>query len=146
MKVLFICTGNTCRSPIAEAMFNFISQKNNLNFFAFSAGTGVFFEENINSKAKLALEGKGILNFEHLSKQVTDDDVKSADIILTMTVSHKMMLKSKYQKYSHKIFTLCEKAYGTDKPISDPYGQSQEVYNLCLEEIKNAINVLIKLL
>ena len=137
MKILLVCTGNTCRSPMAEAILKFHSQDKNIE--AFSRGTSVFFEEPINPKAKLTLEKMGIKEFEHMSQQISETDVCSADIILTMTSSHKMLLKSNFPKHAQRIFTLSEKAYGKDKSISDPYGQSEDIYMLCAKEIEEAV-------
>lgn len=144
MRILFVCTGNTCRSPMAEAIFNAFSKKNNLPHCASSKGTNVFFEEPINPKAVNSLKNMGIDDFSHFSSQIGDQDVSEADLILTMTSSHKMALKSTFPKYAGKIYTLNEKAYGVDKPVSDPYGQSQEVYNACAEEITEAIENLVE--
>ncbi len=143
MNVLFVCTGNTCRSPMAEAVFNHISSKIGKDHQAISRGTNVFFPQPINSKSVFALKELGIDAQKHLSRQVTQDDIRSCDLVLTMSSSHKMSLKSAFPNFKHKIYTLSEKAYGKDLDIEDPFGQSQEIYNLCLKSIYDAVGKII---
>lgn len=137
MKILFVCTGNTCRSPMAEAIFNKV--KTSEEHCAFSRGTSVFFPQNISPKSACALKNYGIEDFKHKSVQISEEDIKESDFILTMTSSHKMSLKSTYPKYKQKIYTLNEKAFGKDSDIADPYGLSQEEYDICAKQISDAI-------
>ena len=141
MKILFVCTGNTCRSPMAEAIFNKINTS--VEHTAASRGTNVFFPQNISPKAKNALEAMGINSFVHKSQQITEDDIKESDLILTMTSSHKMALKTACPKYKQKVFTLNEKAFGKDYDISDPYGLTQEDYDICAKQILDAVEKII---
>lgn len=143
MNILFVCTGNTCRSPMAEIIFNNDCLERGAEHKALSRGTNVVFSAPINSKAVEALKKLDIPTPCIMSKQITEDDVKNADFVLTMTSEHKMMLKSIYKRYSPKIYTLCEKAYGKDKSIADPFGMSADVYYECASEIKCAVDELL---
>ena len=136
--------GNYCLGVHIADVTHYVKEGSPIDRAAFSRGTSVFFEEPINPKAEITLKKMGIENFEHMSQQVSETDISDADIILTMTSSHKMLLKSKFPKYANKIFTLSEKAYGKDKSISDPYGQSEDVYMLCAKEIEEAVTELLK--
>jgi len=131
---------------MAEAVFNNVCSVNNFQHSAFSRGTSVFFAQPINPKSREALASNGICLNEHLAQQITENDIKSADLILTMSSSHKMELKSKFSFAKDKIFTLCEKAYGRDCDINDPFGQGQDVYNNCYSEISEAVNKLLCLI
>ena len=146
MKVLFICTGNTCRSPMAEAIFNKYAQDYDKDYNAFSRGLSVFAAQPTNAKSMSALNDIGITNFTHTSTQLTPNDIESCDMVLTMTSVHKIILKNAFPKYKNKIFTLNEKAYGTDSDITDPYGKTQNEYNKCCLYIKGAVEQLICIL
>ena len=143
MKIIFVCTGNTCRSPMAEAFFNSIAYQSGKEHTSTSAGVSVFMPQPISKKSIEALKNFGILNFTHVSRALTAQEISECDLVLTMTSSHKFSVKNSFPKYKNKVYTLKEKAYGLDADIADPYGMDQDVYNECAEEIKNAIERLI---
>ncbi|MGM9552096.1 MAG: low molecular weight protein arginine phosphatase [Clostridia bacterium] len=133
-RVLFVCTGNTCRSPMAEGIFNFFSQG--------AASRGLMAEEGnpASEKAVKAMEKMGIDITGHVSRQLTKEDVESADLILTMTKSHKDAILSAVADAN--VFTIGEYADGED--ISDPYGKSQEVYDKCAKELYGYIEKIVE--
>lgn len=141
MKILFVCTGNTCRSPMAEAIYNDLSQGSSNT--GFSRGTGVFIPQKTSPKSILALKNLGVDFQPQKSVQVGHDDIENADIVLTMEQSHKMALKVAFPEYKSKIFTLLEKVYGNESDIFDPYGMSQEEYDKCAKQIYDAVERLV---
>ncbi len=143
MKILFVCTGNTCRSPMAEAIFNkTVEDMNMKQFEAFSRGISVYNAEELNPKAEEALKTLGIDNFKHVSCQINKDDFAGADLVLTMTQMQKDMLIAHFKEDRYKISTLMEYAYDNRMDIEDPYGRSQVVYNLCAKNLSEVINKL----
>ena len=142
MKVLFVCTGNTCRSPMAEAIFNNLCAEKGLNGIAISRGTNVFMPQKINTKSVCALEKIGIMGFKHIAQQLTEEDVKNSDKVITMESSHKMAIRSALSEYKDKVFTLHDLAYGKEGDITDPFGGTQEDYDSCAQKIKDAVNEL----
>ena len=148
MRILFVCTGNTCRSPIAEKIFRKILAEEGLNegIATQSAGTFAYNGVCASSNAIRVLESKGITE-PHSSQTVTPDLMKWSTLILTMTRSHKASLLQAYPQMAEKIYTLKEYANPespTGIEISDPFGGSLEVYEECAREIEESLRELLK--
>ncbi|MGM9936378.1 MAG: low molecular weight protein arginine phosphatase [Candidatus Ornithomonoglobus sp.] len=135
MKILFVCTGNTCRSAMAAAMMNDIAVKNDLNVLIDSAGVFAGIGEKASDEAIQAMEKRGIDLTGHRTKPLTDELINMADIILTMTKAHKQLILN----YApDKIKTLLEYA-GDDGDISDPFGGDLEEYEETAAQIYDAL-------
>lgn len=132
-KILFVCTGNTCRSPMAMAVFNNYVQKNNIVDIV-SDSAGIMSNGNkINDKSAKALAKIDIDFNDYTSKQLTQQMVYDFDKIFVMTKEHKNILNH-YFKDKEDIFVL-------GNGIPDPYGMGQDVYDDCLNSIKNEIEI-----
>lgn len=141
MNILLVCTGNTCRSAMAEGILNKIISENGISgkLNILSAGISVFSPTPASENAVLTLKEMGIDISSHISRQLTDDMINNASLILTMTNSHKQIIQSVCNEISDKIFTLNGYAYGTDTDISDPYGMDLDTYKKTAEQIYNAL-------
>lgn len=139
MRVLFVCTGNTCRSPMAEGILKDIAEKKNLDIEVVSAG--IFAEDDgpIAENSIKAMDEIGIDISAYRSKSLSEDEIRKADIILTMGNSHKYFIEEKYEFAIGKTFTLLEYTYGFKDDIVDPYGGDIELYKYTRDEIYQAI-------
>jgi len=136
-NIIFVCTGNTCRSPMAEAIAKKIFNCNDVNVT--SAGLSVYLPLPASENAVEALKKYDIFINDHISKRITEEDIKNADLIITMAKSHKQYLLSHYPKYRDKIYTLYEYSQNIDKDVDDPYGCDLETYKKCCSEIYDCI-------
>jgi protein arginine phosphatase len=139
INILFVCTGNTCRSPMAEAL---LRDRNIPGVQIKSAGTYASQGTGASTNTKKVLDENGILH-NHKSSFLTEDIVEWADIILTMTYGHKTTVISIFPRAQSKTYTLKEFANidgATD--IADPFGGGVEVYRETYEEINEAMDLI----
>ena len=134
MKVLFLCTGNTCRSPLAEGIMNKRVKEMNLPVTAESAGLAAFPGDEASYGSVLAGEKMGIDISAHRSRLFSIYMKEEYDLFAVMSESHKSALLPYISE--EKIIVL-------GGGIPDPYGGNEEVYLECAEKISEGIDELL---
>lgn len=142
IRILFVCTGNTCRSPMAEAI---LKSKKIPDVEVKSAGIFAANGSTASLHAQKVLEEQKIIGYDHRSSPLTMEKVEWATYILTMTSNHKNSIISMFPGAREKTYTLEEFAGKTNGgDISDPFGGSLETYRNTYNEINKSIDKLIK--
>lgn len=134
MKILFLCTGNTCRSPLAEGIFKKKAEEKGLDITASSAGLAAFSSDEVSEGSVQAAKKLGVDISSHRSRPFNLYMTEEFDLFVVMSFRHKEALLPYIPE--KKVHVL----YGG---IPDPYGGNQEVYDECAAKIAEGINELI---
>ncbi|MBM7566550.1 low molecular weight protein arginine phosphatase [Paenibacillus sacheonensis] len=106
-RILFVCTGNTCRSPMAEAMLRSLAQKRGVSLEVRSAGVSTVDGLPVSTNAQSVLRRRDI-HHNNGSTALESGSITWADLILTMTASHKRHLLQRFPAAVDKTHTLLE--------------------------------------
>ena len=144
-RVLFVCTGNTCRSAMAKVIFKDKCRREGKVARVKSAGIYVRYPKGASMEAIMAV-GRWDLDLKkHISSQITRNDILSSKIIITMTSEHKNFLinTAADNETESKIYTLNEYARGKTIDIIDPFGGGLDAYVKSAEQLRELINEMI---
>ena len=141
--VLFVCTGNTCRSPMAEALFRH-RIGSEMDWEAKSAGVFAHSGSPASQNAVEALRELSVDLRQHKSQPLTAELVKKASLIVTMTEGHAAHVLEWFPEVGNKVCLI--NSFGTSKvpaDVSDPFGGSLNTYKRTRDEIDRALSDLI---
>jgi protein-tyrosine-phosphatase len=145
-SVLFICTGNTCRSPMAEGLFRKAIEGRG-DFEVMSAGIAAYPGDAANPETVKLLSGRGISLGEFRSQPVSPELIEQATHVFAMTAGHLEALENLFPEYTDKFYLTCEfvdiPGRGVASDVPDPIGMGRKAYEETARTLDQAIPTLI---
>ena len=143
IRIVFVCTGNTCRSPMAEAVCRkqfcdilgcSVDELDNFGYMMGSAGVAAMAGMPASSHAIEVCREQGVELEEHRSLPLTSHEIEACDRIFVMGHGHLQSIVDHYPQAADKCFLL-----DSDGDIADPIGMGLEVYRQCFNQIEKAV-------
>lgn len=135
MNIVFICTGNTCRSPLAEGLMKKLLADRGIDSInVTSAGLAAYPGDEVSEKSVIAAEKYGVDISTHRSKRISEYMLGDS-VFVCMTASHAQALVPYLEE--NRLFVI-------GNGVADPYGGTQEMYDMCAEQINSALPDLLK--
>jgi protein-tyrosine-phosphatase len=143
-KILFVCTGNICRSPVAQFLADRMAREAGLTLHASSAGVAAELGHGMEPGARRALAARGIKGMSHLARQLDEPMCADADQIYALARDHRDIIAARFPAHAAKVAVLRKAAGLPDADVADPYGESDAVYEECAAKIEEALKILIR--
>ena len=146
-KILFVCTGNTCRSPMAEVIFNSLAEQSNLDWRAESAGVAAVGDRPASPNAVQAVAEIGLDLSAHRTRFLPSVDLNEYSLFVGLGEEHADILRSlgipaNMVRVLHRAPNTAD-IYDLRMDIVDPYGGDINAYRKCRDDITGAVKALI---
>lgn len=143
-RIVFVCTGNICRSAMAEHLLRHWAEQRGLALETASCGTAAEGWYEVPAHARKLLAAEGVPPFEHKARLATRDALRGADLILTMTRAHYDHIVERFPEFTGRTRLFREQAGYGESDVDDPMGGSEEVFARCLSTLKESLEALLR--
>ena len=131
-KILVVCIGNICRSPMAAAILMNSYPEKHID----SAGLSALVDHSADEKAVELMATYNLDIGSHIAKQIDEELVSHADLILTMSTSQTKWIENRWPHCRGKTFRI---GHWLDKDIADPYQQHKSIFETSRQDIVNSL-------
>jgi protein-tyrosine-phosphatase len=142
--VLFVCTGNICRSLMAEQLLRHMKTQRGLKLEAASAGVAAEPSYVVPDAARRLLSAEGVPPFEHKARLATRDVLRWADVILVMTSAHHDHIVEQFPEFASRTRLFREASGFGEQDVEDPMGRSEETFARVLGVIRESLEALVR--
>lgn len=148
MKIMFVCTGNTCRSAMAHGLAMKIVKEKQLDIEIYSAGIYAVKGEHASYNSVAIMKEYDVDIVTHTATPIEESKINEMDLVLCATKKHKMQVVSKYPELSDRTYTIKEYAgynkESTNIDIQDPWGYDLNMYRICAAEISYCVDKIVE--
>jgi len=141
-SVLFVCKGNICRSPLAEAYFQSLVEKDGRQMTVRSAGLETTPGKSAHANAKVVALEQGLSLDTHATTQVHKELIDQSDLIIVMEIVQKNRIHSLYPNTKGKVVLLGRFDSVGSLEIADPYSGTSEDFHFCFQHVSRCCDVL----
>ncbi len=144
MRLLFVCTGNTCRSPLAEGIAKrLVADRRLTDIEVSSAGTSAWADAPASDGSLLVALENGIMLGDHRARQLSPEIVSNSDLIFAMGPHHLDRIEALGGTDRSWLLTAYASGGAVTRPVSDPFGGELEIYRATFDELQREVGAIL---